>query len=119
MSGFVFTTSHLRMPNDNHIVVDLGKVAYASLVYRSHSSGNYYFKASKPTKPTVKGLEVDSKALRYQSSETMLSYAMRRGLLDTWVPVLKLQLSNNHSLIYEGEKALSIWGEWRKEIFKK
>lgn len=104
---------------NNNIIVNLNKVSYASFGYKCLSLGRTYFRTTKPTQPTVNGHEFDCEVLRFGSEETMLQYAKRRDLLDCWYPELTLQLSNNHSLIYTGNKAISLWEAWKALIFSK
>lgn len=119
--------------NQNKTVVDLNKVAYAKFYYETHALGRTYQRHNKPKEPTVNGHEFDCDEVRpgiiahfnendfisSQKSETMLEYATRRRILDVWTPTLTLQLSNSHSLTYTGDKAISIWKEWNKRIFKR
>lgn len=121
------------MKSNNHIIVDLNKVSYAELLYVTHSLGRTYKRHKKPAQPTVNGNEFDCSAKRplrialfqediycgsTNTEETMLEYAKCRNLIDRWHPELTLQLSNNHSLVYIGSKALVLWEAWRKKIFK-
>lgn len=109
------------MKNSNKIVVDLKKVTHAQMKWCCHSLGRTYKRDNNPIKPTVNGHEFDCDSIRNSlgfcndshvrsGDETMLEYATRRNLLDTWYPELELQLSNNHSLIYTGDK-LSHFGK--------
>lgn len=123
-------------PNNNNIIVDLNKVSYGELLYVTHALGRTYKRHKKPESPTVNGSEFDCEANRIQAfvfvnkailedsikgeyEETMLQYAKRKNLLDSWHPELTLQLSNNHSLVYTGSKALELWGAWKGKIFNK
>lgn len=106
--------------NNNRIVVDLGKVAYARFMWVTHSFGITHRRHERPTQPTVNGCEFETSALRYDSKmETMLDYAKRREILDTWEPELVFQLSNSHSLVYTNKKALSLWKVWLAKQFGK
>lgn len=116
------------MKNSNKIVVDLKKVSHAQLKWCSNSYGRKYSRERKPTYPTVNGHEfdifakrpgvfIDTDMQREYRDVTMLFYAECRGLLDTWYPELELQLSNNHSLIYTGDKALLLWEAYKGMIF--
>lgn len=103
--------------NDNRTVVALDKVGYAKFFYSSHRGSSTQ---TKPTVPTVNGQTFDTTQQRISTSiETMLDYAKRKNLLDMWEPVCILQMSNNHSLRYTGEKAISIWKAWCSKQFKK
>ena len=109
------------MPKDNRIVVDLNKVQYARFFYR-----NQYGQTVNvlPPKPTVMALEFDPDEFRFRTTskepkETLISYATRKELLDVWVPEVRFQVQANHSLTYTGTKAVSLWKEWGRRMFKK
>ncbi len=106
------------MTNNNHIIVDLSKVQFASFYYKNQW-GNVVRK--NPPKYSVHGTVFDpkSKALCFGEPITMLELAKSAKLLDVWKPVCRLQLTANHSLTYTGEKAKSIWKEWGRRIFEK
>jgi hypothetical protein len=106
---------------DNRIVVDISKCQYARFFYRNQYGDTVNI---LPNKPTVNAMLFDPDGIRFSSSlnepkESMMSYAYRRNLLDIWIPELRLQVQANHSLIYTGDKAVSLWKEWNKRIFKK
>jgi hypothetical protein len=108
------------MPKDNRIVLDLGKVTYARFRYR-----NQYGDTSN-TKPkfSVRGVTYDPSELQHTATtqhptETCKQYADRLGLTDVWIPEVKFQLVANHSLTYTGPKAVALWKEWNRRIFKK
>ena len=114
------------MNNSNRTVVDLNKVSYANFYWTAvHGS---VCRSKKPRKPTVNGTDVDDKEFVPQITttsgetwprETVLDRATRRQILDTWIPTVRLQLSNSHSLTYTGDKAQSIWKEWNRRQFNK
>lgn len=106
------------MIKNNNIIVDLSKVSYAKLQYITLAIGITYRRISPPLIPTVNGREI-ANDYRAGTNETLLSFAKRKQLIDTWHPELTLQLSNNHSLIYTGRKALSIWEAWKAKCFGK
>ena len=98
-------------------VCDLRKVQYCSFGWRSNSGS---FRRTKPRKPTVQGQEFKCDANLYGGfGESMLSYAKRMGLLDTWTAVVRLQFAANHSLVYTGKRAQRIWREYQRRIFGK
>lgn len=99
---------------NNRTIVDLRKVQFADFFYKSGP----YKRAKLPKGPTVNGQEVVEELALF-STETMLQLATRRGLLDKWIPVCRLQLSANHSLVYTGKKAVSIFKEFSRRQFSK
>lgn len=106
--------------NTNHTVVDLNKVSYANFYYKCATLYGDITRRTLPKIPTINGDSFNQNEQRIQTSnETMLEYAKRKNLLDTWVPACYLQLSNSHSLTYTGKKAISIWEAWRSKQFKK
>jgi hypothetical protein len=105
--------------NNNKIVVDLNKVQWMSLYYKNQWED---YSQRKPKKITTRGRPInpEEKALmKDMSLISAIEYAKQLGIIDTWTPYCKLQLSANHSLVYSGEKAISIWKEWNKRIFNK
>jgi len=100
--------------HNNHVVVDLSKVQFARFGYMNQHGD---FRRLKPKfsvfniihKPDDKAFGVD---------KTMKEHAEHLGIKDIWTPRLYLQLSANHSLIYAGKKAASLWREWNKRVFK-
>jgi hypothetical protein len=102
--------------NANRIVVDLNKCQYARMYYRNQHGDTTN---TIPEKPTVHGCLFDPDALVLGSKVSMIQFAHDHKLLDVWVPELKLQVQANHRLIYTGDKAVSIYKEWCRRIFKK
>ena len=107
------------MKDNNRIVVDLNKILHAELYYETFNCGVTYRRHTKPKWATFNGQDVIESDRLYKTGESALSYLTRRGMLDKWYPVLILQASNNHSLRYTGIKAMSIWKEYNRRIFKK
>jgi hypothetical protein len=101
---------------NNSIVVDLNKVQFASFYYRNQY-GNV--RKLKPRKMTVHGALVSPFDTHVTEKIPMTKYAEKYQLVDVWMPVLRLQLTANHSLKYTGKKAISIWKEWQRRIFKR
>lgn len=104
--------------NTNRTIVDLNKVQYADFFWSTSTMTS----PTKPKQPTVNGVIVGDEPAAWLDefpNETMLQRATRRGLLDKWEPVVRLQLTANHSLTYTGAKAQSIWREWNKRQFSK
>ena len=109
------------MKNHNHIEVDLQKVAYLDYYWTERTES--YRRQEKPRKPTVRGKAVDKKEmaaphLEYPG-ETLYERAVRLDLLDNWFPVCRLQLTNSHSLVYTGKKAITIHNTWRNKVYGK
>lgn len=78
---------------------------------------------AKPELPTVFGREIDPHALAYRvpdaPEETMLERAQRKGLLDTWKPVCRVDFNSRVREFFEGETALKIWGAWKGIVYAK
>lgn len=107
------------MINSNKIVVNLDKVTYARLRYRTHNYGVTLYRNYLPNIPSVMGYTIYPNDIRFGTNELMIIYTKRRNLLDAWISERELQLSNNHSLIYTGQKALDLWDSWKAKIFSK
>ena len=102
--------------SNNHIVVDLNKVQYAYFYYENQ----YGDKSRTIKKHSVHGVSYNPTALSFaKNGLTMEEVAVKEKFKDVWYPILRLQLTANHSLVFRGEKAKSIWKEWTKRIFKK
>lgn len=97
-------------------VFDWSKISYVSFYYRDHLNTMHITRL--PRSPTVNGssVSVDSVGL---DGRRMIDIAKERNLLDEWIPVVKVSLSNNHSLKYEGERAKEIWKAWCAKQFSK
>lgn len=96
---------------------DLHKVQYARFGY---TNGAGTFRSTKPRQPTVHGEPFNADAKLYGGfGESMLSFAKRNHLLDTWRPVVRLQFAANHSVVFIGHRAQTIWREWQARIFGK
>lgn len=82
---------------------------------RAHS------RRSKPKEPTANGQPFDPEARAFfhpdYPGETMGERGRRLGIIDEWIPELSLTYSSNHTLKFEGERALKIWDAWRAKIF--
>lgn len=107
------------MKHSNKIVVNLNKVSHARLQWVANNYGMRLTREIKPENETINGRQIFPWEKIWKTKESALHYAKRRGLLDVWYPELELQLSNNHSLIYTGDKALSLWEAWCAKIFGK
>lgn len=107
------------MTNNNKIVVNLDKVTHARLRYRTYNYGITIYRESVSAWPSVMGEPIYPSDIRFGTNEPMIDYAKRKNLLDVWIPELELQLSNSHSLIYTGQKAIDLWDAWNAKIFSK
>lgn len=78
---------------------------------------------SKPATPTVHGQVIDVHALAMrlpdELDETMLERAMKRGILDVWRPVCRVDFSSRVHEFFQGDRALKIYAAWAAEIFSK
>jgi len=96
---------------------DLKKVTHVTLHYRNQTG---VIVSKKPRKPSVNGQVFDKDALLYRGNgEGLLSYAKRKGLLDTWVPVVRLYCSMARIIEYQGDRAAAIWKEYCARIYRK
>ena len=111
------------MIKDNRIVVDLNKVQYARFYYRNqyNQTIDKLIKDSKSFTIRLTRYDKDELAMAHNDHplETCYQRAKRLGQVDVWTPEIKLQLQANHSLIYTGAKAKSLWDAWCKRQFKK
>ena len=105
--------------HDNKIIVDLNKVQHARLYYRNQFGDQH----DKPLEHSSRGLAYDpeAKAMGWPDmpDETMEERAVRLKIKDVWTPVCYLKLTANSYVIYSGDKAMSIYKEWCRRIFKK
>jgi hypothetical protein len=95
---------------------DLKKVQHVTFRWVSNNVSYH----TKPKGPTVNGqlFDPDGKVVG-GFGESLLSYARRKELLDTWVPTIWLKFSANCSLKFTGKRALSILKQWNAQIFGK
>jgi hypothetical protein len=101
---------------NNHIVCDINKVQWASLVYKNQFGD---CRQKKPKTVTVHNTPVTEAEIEFSTGRNLIEVAKEKGIIDVWTPVLRLQFSANHSLVYLGEKALSLWKAWQSKIFGK
>ena len=108
---------------NNHIVIDLNKVAYAKHYYENQHGQT---RRLHPDNPTSFGdlLRRDSYTMPVQGQketyrETEVEAAARLHILDVWFPVTRFQFANTHSIEYTGEKAQTMWKAWNEKIFSK
>jgi hypothetical protein len=90
----------------NRTVIDLNKVQHATFGYKNQYG---HYQELKP-KNTFRGQTINP--------NTRLTPILK-SKLDIWTPFLSLQLTANHCIAYTGNKAVSIWKEWNRRIFKK
>lgn len=83
-------------------------------------------RTAKPELPTVFGREIDPHALAYRTldattaqDETMLERAQRRGILDTWQPVARVDFNSRVREVFQGEDAVRIWNAWKGIVYAK
>lgn len=78
---------------------------------------------SKPKTPTVHGTALDCSALAMrlpdELDETLLERATKRGILDIWKPVCRVDFSSRVQEFFQGERALSIYAAWAGIVFSK
>lgn len=84
------------------------KVAYCKYWWRDRF--DTIQRKNKPDYPTAYGEPIP---------EDLMVKARERDLIDIWTPVVKVQLSNSHSLMFEGDRATKIWNEWKKRCYAK
>lgn len=121
------------MKKDNRIIVNLRHVSYARLYYENQYGQRRDINKTVITTCIVSDFEYkgDCKGVFsvrnewhckcetkvYGNGQSLYEYARSQGLVDVWTPTLYLQLQANHSLVYTGKKALSIWNKWREMQF--
>lgn len=97
-------------------VFSFDKVAYVKYYYRNRF--NNIHTTRLPRVPSVNGSLVNLSDMG-MDGRPMIEVARERNLLDEWTPVCVVQLSNNHSLKYEGDRGKEIWKQWCKRQFAK
>jgi len=99
---------------NNHVVIDLSKVQEGWFYYR-----NQYNQTSRlKPKFSVHGLKHNPDDLHANLRQTLKEYADSLKLTDVWIPEVRFRLAANHDRIFTGSKAVTMWGEWNKRIFK-
>ena len=106
------------MINDNHRVVDLRKVQWASRCYVNQFGETVH---KRPSKYSIHGVSIspNEPALYHPSfpDESCKQRASRLGILDRWIFVCHVKLSAGRCLTYSGQKAISIYRDWNRRIF--
>jgi hypothetical protein len=99
--------------------VDLDKVSYADFFFET-ADGQCKAKR-RPEGMTVHGRRInpDEPALPLSDhpGETVGQRAVRRGLVDRWVPVIVLRVSSADKLRFSGERAEKLWDAWNARLF--
>ena len=102
------------------IVTDIKKVQHASFFYHNQVGITV---SIKPRCQSVNGLCFQKDELAFfhylYPGETCLERATRLGILDVWTPAVVFTFAANHTIKYEGKKAIDMWKAWNKYIFKK
>lgn len=100
---------------DNRIVVNLRSVQWARYFY---STASGHSRNTLPHFPTVRGEEISKTKYAHwhleYPLETEYERAVRLGILDVWIPTLRMKLSASSYLIFTGKKAKSLWKEWNR-----
>jgi len=102
------------------LTVDLKAVSHARFWWQNQLGDT---RKTKPTRDSVNGYEVEWENLapshpRYPA-EKLWERAKRLGLFDRWTPHCSLQLRNNHSLSFTGDKAKQMWASYNAHIHGK
>jgi hypothetical protein len=103
------------------LTVDLKAVSHARFFYKNQLGLET---AHKPIRDTVNGAVVPYKQyalpmLHEYPHETWLERFRRFKVIDRWRPVCILQLRNNHSLSFTGDKAKQMWASYNAHIHGK
>lgn len=105
---------------NNRIVCDLNKVQWAEFSYVNQHGHKTFF---KPVRYSVYGMAYYDNELAFYHAdylgETVIQRAIRLGILDVWTPQIILKFSANETLVYTGEKAISINKIWCSKIYGK
>ena len=111
----------MRTTHNNHLVVDLNKVAYAVFFWRNQHSEANRLRPKHPTAHCSRIYEDDYAwpySLEYPA-ETAIERARRLDVLDHWIPVVRLRLACADVIEFTGKKAKSVWKEWNYKIYGK
>ena len=99
------------------LVVDFKSISHAKLWYTNQFGETV---RCKPRVPTVHGQPFPNTKLAClpdQPPETWLERAIRLDVLDRWTTHCALQLRNNHSLRFVGNKAKEMYKAYSKHIY--
>lgn len=98
--------------------IDLRAVAYSEFFWRNQFGETRRCKPRYPTRHGEKAGELFAYPyLMDFPGETVLERSARLGLLDEWTPVCIYQFRNNHSLRFEGKKALEKHKQYNAHIY--
>ena len=99
--------------------VDLGKVSYADFFFET-ADGQCRSKR-RPQGITVHGRVIQESDLALPlpeyPGETVGQRAVRRKLVDRWIPVIVLRVSSADKLRFTGERAENLWDAWNARVF--
>lgn len=84
------------------------KVAYCKYYFEDRLC--QYTRHIKPKVPTMFNETLDP---------AFFTKAEKQGLIDEWIPTVRVQMCNGHPLIFKGERATNIWKEWCALVFSK
>lgn len=102
---------------NTQLTIDFRAVSHARFFYKNQFGESV---RTKPKVPTIHGgqrFELSAMSPYPGQPETMHMLAKRRGLLDRWTPVCILQLRNNHSLSFVGNKAKQMFKQYNQHIY--
>lgn len=111
----------MRTTYNNHLVVDLNKVAYAVFFWRNQHSETNRLKPRHPTAHCSRVYEEDYAwpySMEYPA-ETAIERARRLEVLDKWIPVVRLRLACADVVEFTGKKAVEVWKAWKYKIYGK
>ena len=103
---------------NNHLVIDLNKVAYAWFYWRNQFNEVL---RKKPIGPTVHRtpFDPDEKISLSGVILSRLEHARLLGIQDRWTPVVRFRMCCADVLEFTGDKAQSLWKAWNEKQFKK
>lgn len=104
----------------NRIVINLNKVAYAKFFWRNQWGD------TSPKKPTTLTVHLSPFDIHERApfnpkfpDESMYGRAMRLGMLDIWMPVIRFRCSAADVVEFTGQKALALNKTWNAKIYGK
>ena len=96
--------------------------AHAARIWWENQHGMKAFK--KPAVPTVHGKAFDCDALAARlpeapvhADETMMERASRRGLLDVWTAVCRVDFNSRVREFFRGDEAEKIYNAWKGVVY--
>ncbi len=103
--------------SSKQLTIDFKAVSHARLWYVNQFGETI---KCKPKNPTVHGVAVKHElapALLQYPYEMLLERANRLGIVDRWIVHCALQLRNNHSLSFVGNKAKQMFKAYNASIY--